>query len=330
MIITRTPFRIPLGGGGTDLPAYASRYGGFIVGAAIDKYLYITINRRPVDDRLWISYSKVEVVDGLEELQHGLVREALRLVGITQGIEIHSISEVVGGTGMGSSASFTVGLLNALHTFSRKSATIKDLAEEAYVIEVERLGHPSGKQDQYLAAYGGITCLEINTDGHVRVEPLLLSGQTLEALEQRLLLFYTGIQRASSDILSDQSAEAKKGEGVVVEQMHEIKRIGLAIKAALERGEVDEFGRLMDEHWQIKRRISNKMSSEWIDACYVEAKQLGALGGKIIGAGGGGFFLLYCPGDKQALRERLARMGLREMRFRIDFSGTQVIANFSR
>ncbi|MBI4356138.1 MAG: galactokinase [Candidatus Omnitrophica bacterium] len=329
MIITRTPFRVPLGGGGTDLPAYSSRHGGFVLGAAIDKYMYITLSRRPIDDRLWISYSKVEVVDAIGQIHHELVREALQLVGIARGIEIHSISEVVGGTGMGSSACFTVGLLNALHALSRKPATVKDLAEEAYHIEVERLGHPSGKQDQYLVAHGGLTCLHIDVNGQVRVEPLLLSTQTLEALQERLLMFYTGIERASAQILSDQSAGASRGDGEVVEQMHEIKRIGLASKEALERGEVDRFGALLDEHWQAKRRISARMSNGWIDECYTEARRLGVTGGKIIGAGGGGFFLFYCPGDKQPLRERLTQMGLREMPFRFDFSGTQVVANFS-
>ena len=327
MILTRTPFRLPLGGGGTDLPAYASQYGGFILGAAIDKYMYITLNRRPIDDRLWVSYSKVEIVDAVDQLNHALVREALTLLNVTRGVEIHSIAEVVGGTGMGSSASFTVGLLNALHTLLHKPASAQDLAEEAYHIEAERLGHPSGKQDQYLAAYGGITCLHIDTSGQVRVEPVHLAEATLEALEQQVLLFYTGIERASADVLSEQSAGASRGD-LVVDHMHEIKRIGLDIKQALEQGQVNRFGELLDAHWQTKRRISSKMSNGWINECYDEAKRAGALGGKIIGAGGGGFFLLYCQNGKQRLRERMAQMGLREMRVRFDFAGTQVMANF--
>jgi len=328
MIITRTPFRIPLGGGGTDLPSYASRFGGFVVGAAIDKYLYITLNPRVVDDRLWISYSQVEVVDRPQQIHHGLVREALQLLGVTQGVEIHSIAEVVGGTGMGSSAGYTVGLLNALHTFCRKPTAAKDLAEEAYHIEVERLGHPSGKQDQYLVAFGGITCLHIETNGQVRVEPLRLSSPTLERLEQGLMLWYTGVQRPSAEILQEQSSGAASGDGRVVEQMHEIKRIGLAIRGALEQGRLEEFGRLLDAHWQAKRRISAKMSNGWLDECYAEARRLGVLGGKLMGAGGGGFFLFCCPGDKQPLRQRLTELGLRELRFRFDFSGTQVVAQF--
>ena len=301
-----------------------------MLGAAIDKYLYITLNRRPLDHRFWISYSRVEVVDRVDQIQHGLVREAFQLLNIQQSIEIHSVAEVVGGTGMGSSASFTVGLLNALHVFSRRPATAKDLAEEAFEIEARRLGHPSGKQDQYLAAFGGLTCLYIERNGDVRVEPLTLADETMEALENNLLLFYTGIQRSSEQILAEQSVGASQQTGPIVESMHEIKRIGLESRDALLRGDVRRFGELLDEHWQYKRRLTSRMSSGWIDECYDEARSVGVLGGKIIGAGGGGFFLFYFEGSKRELRDRMAKRGLTELPFRFDFHGTQLIGNFGR
>ena len=301
-----------------------------MLGAAIDKYVYITLNRRPLDTRLWISYSKVEVVGRVEEIQHGLVREAFQLLNIRQSVEVHSIAEVVGGTGMGSSASFTVGLLNALHVLSRRPATARELAEEAFESEVTGLGHPSGKQDQYLAAFGGLTCLFIEPDGEVRVEPLTLAEETLEDLESNLLLFYTGIQRPSEEILAEQSIGAAQQAGVVVESMHEIKRIGLESRDTLLRGDLQRFGQLLDEHWQYKRRVASQMSSGWIDDCYDEARDAGVLGGKIIGAGGGGFFLFYCDAPKRELRERMAKRGLKELPFRFDFHGTQLIGNFGR
>lgn len=328
MIITRTPFRIPLGGGGTDLPSYYSRHEGFVLGASINRYVYITVNQRPIDERFWISYSEVEDTDAVEQIRHGLVRESLKLLGVGGGIEIHSIAEISSGTGMGSSGSFTVGLLNALHAHVRRPVTQHDLAEAAYRIEVERLKHPSGKQDQYMAAFGGITCLYFNRDGRVRVEPLALTSETLEDLERHLLLFYTGIRRPSERILGEQSAGAAKDSGPVADSMHDIKRIGLEIRDALLRGELRRFGELLHEHWEAKRRVSRHMTSEELDACYAEARAAGAVGGKIIGAGGGGFFLFYCDGSKRELRARMAQRGLRELPFRFDFGGSRMIGNF--
>ncbi len=328
MIITRTPFRIPLGGGGTDLPNYYSRHEGFVLGASINRYVYITVTRRPLDELFWISYSQVEATDHLEEIQHGLVRESLRLLGLGGGIEIHAIAEISSGTGMGSSGSFTVGLLNALHSYMRRSVTMHDLAEAAYQIEVERLKHPSGKQDQYMAAFGGITCLFFNQDGQVRVEPLRLTSETLEELEKNLSLFYTGIRRDSEKVLSEQSSGAAKDSGAVVESMHEIKRIGFETRDALMRGDLRQFGELLHEHWEVKQRISQHVSSSWLNECYADARAAGTLGGKIIGAGGGGFFLFYCDGNKRELRERMTKRGLRELPFRFDFSGSRVIGNF--
>jgi len=328
MIITRTPFRIPLGGGGTDLPSYYRQHEGFVLGAAISRYVYITVSRRPIDDRFWISYSQVEATDRVDEIRHGLVREALRMMGVNGGIEIHSIAEISSGTGMGSSGSFTVGLLNALHVYLRRPVTMHDLAEAAYRIEVERLGHPSGKQDQYMASCGGITSLYFDRDGRVRVEPLAMTSETFEDLENNLLLFSTGIQRPSAKVLLEQSAGAAKASGPVVDAMHAIKRIGLDIREALLRGDLRRFGQLLDEHWHTKRQISPYVSSEWLDDCYAEARDAGALGGKIIGAGGGGFFLFYCEGSKRELRERMAQRDLRELTFRFDFDGSRVMGNF--
>ncbi len=328
MIITRTPFRIPLGGGGTDLPSYYSLREGFVLGASINRYVYITVTQRPIDELFWISYSQVEVTDKLENIRHGLVRESLRQLGLHGGIEIHAIAEISSGTGMGSSGSFTVGLLNALYSYNRRSVTMHDLAEMAYRIEVECLKHPSGKQDQYMAAFGGITCLFFDREGHVRVEPLALTSETLEELENNLLLFYTGIRRSSETLLTEQSAKAAQGTGVVIEAMDEIKRIGLDSRDALLKGDLRRFGALLDEHWRFKQRISDNMSSPGLNESYADALDAGALGGKIIGAGGGGFFLFYCEDNKRELRERMAKRGLRELPFRFDFTGSRVIGNF--
>lgn len=328
MIVTRTPFRVSLGGGGTDLPSYYSRYGGFVVSAAINRYVYVMLNRR-FEDSIRVSYSQTEIVDGPRAVQHPIVREALRFTDMGKNLEIVSIADLPANTGLGSSCAFTVGLLNALHAMKREHLPLEELAEEACHIEIERLGEPIGKQDQYIAAFGGITCLEIDREGGVRPCSLDLPEEVIQELENNIAVFYTGIQRKASDVLSHQSKATDANDERVTQALHAIKEIGREIRVALGHGDLDRFGWLMDQHWQAKHSLSEKVSSSELDRWYEIAKSHGALGGKVMGAGGGGFFMFYCPnGEKSRLREALAAEGLKEMRVGIDFEGSKVLVNF--
>ncbi|MFH0931038.1 MAG: hypothetical protein V1890_03765 [Candidatus Zixiibacteriota bacterium] len=326
MIVTRTPLRIPLGGGGTDLPSYYTQYGGFLISAAIDKYIYVTLNKR-FEKTIRVSYSLTEIVDSVEEIKHPIVREALKLLKIDSGIEITSIADVPSNTGLGTSSAFTVGLLNALHTYKNEKVNAKDLAEEACYIEIELLKEPIGKQDQYLAAFGGIICLDIDRLGTVRVLPLKLSEDALDQLESNTLIFYTGIKRSASEVLGSQSKGASLNENKVIQGMHEIKKIGLEIKECFEKEDLERFGNLLDLHWQSKKTLSDKMTQERIDQWYEIAKKNGALGGKLMGAGGGGFFMFYCNNGKNGLRKTMEQENLKEMRFRLEFEGSKVLIN---
>jgi len=327
MIIARTPVRISLGGGGTDLASYYCKYGGFLIAAAIDKYIFITVNRR-FEDSIRLSYSKTEIVDKVEEIQHPIVREALKLLGYDGSLEITTIADVPANTGLGTSSSFTVGLLNALHTYKRESITAKALAEEACKIEIDILGEPVGKQDQYMAAFGGITCLTFAKNGEVTVTPLNISPDIIEELERHIMLFYTGIRRNSADVLSGQNNASQRDDKKVIENLHKIKEIGEEAKIALESGNVHRFGELLHTHWQSKKNLSHKVSRPEIDRWYALARQNGALGGKIMGAGGGGFFMFYVEGGKGKLRQVMRGEGLREMRFKFDLEGSKVLVNF--
>ena len=328
MIITRTPFRIPLGGGGTDLPSYYSKYGGFIFSAAIDKYMFISINQPIVDDLIRIKYSKSETVSSVGEVQHEIVREALRYLGFQNGIEVTSMADVPAGTGLGSSGAYTIGLLNGLHTLKRDSLPLQELAEEACRIEIDILKKPIGKHDQYIAAFGGLTCLEIRNDGSVKVCNGQISQSIIEELEKNILLFFTGISRDANEILSYQSKTAGYEDSRVADTLHRIKEIGYQIKEALKQGNLAKFGYLLDKHWQTKKNLSGKVSDAQIDRLYEKAKENGALGGKIMGAGGGGFFMFYCEEHRNRLRRAMAEEGLREMRYRFDFEGSKVLINF--
>jgi len=329
MIVARAPLRIPLGGGGTDLPSYYSKYGGFVLSAAINKYVYISINRPQVDDLIRVKYSKSETVEDLNEVQHELVREAMRLTGVERGVEIVSMADVPAGTGMGSSGSFLVALLRALHAMKHEHVAPDQLAEEACRIEIEMVGSPVGKQDQYVAAFGGISCFEIAPSGEVTVTRLPLNNHSLDEFRTNLLLFYTGIQRRAMDILEEQTRDTTQSKEGVVESLHKTKALGLEIKAALDTGDFHRFGELMDVHWQNKKRRSPKISDPRIDRWYEIARDNGALGGKLIGAGGGGFLLFCCPNShKRQLREAMAEEGLREMQFDFDFEGAKVVMDF--
>ncbi len=328
MIITRAPLRIPLGGGGTDLPSYYSEYGGFILSAAIDKYVFINVNRPKTDNSIRLKYAETEIVDRVDDIKHPLFREALRATGVASNIEIASLADVPAGTGMGSSGSFLVALLTALHALKRENIPTSALAEEACTIEIERAGQPVGKHDQYLAAFGGLTCLEIERDGNVRVHPLAVSGDTLEELRNNTLIFYTGIVRRSFDILQQQQRDTQAGDRSVVESLHATKEIGLEIKSAVERGDLECFGRLLDVHWQNKKKRSSRISDSHLDEIYEVAKRSGALGGKLMGAGGGGFFMFYVPnGRKPSVRGAMSAAGLAEMPFDFDHEGAKVLLN---
>jgi len=325
MIITRSPLRVSLGGGGTDLPSYYREFGGFLVAAAIDKYVYIT-KHRTFQQEIIVKYSKLERAASVEQIEHPIVREALKLVGITDPhLELTSMADIPGGTGLGSSGSFTTALLKALHTYKKNLISPAELAEQACDIELNKLGEPIGKQDQYIAAIGGITAFTFHKDGRVEYRPCNVSEETLFNLEDNLLLFFTGYSRSASSILKDQNDRSKQNDSAMLDNLHYTKELGYQSLAALEGGNLEEFARLMDVHWQRKKARSSGMSNQHINDWYDYAMQNGALGGKLIGAGGGGFLMFYAH-DKQKLRHAMRQKGLQEVRFRFDFEGSKVVA----
>jgi len=324
MIITRSPLRIFLGGGGTDLPSYYREFGGFVIAAAIDKYVYITLHQTFFED-LIIKYSQLERVKRLEDIQHPLIREALSLAD--QGaryLEITSMSDIPAGTGLGSSGSFLTALLHALHTHTKTIVPKQELAEQACHIEIDRLGEAVGKQDQYIAAFGGITCFEFLQDDTVAVSPLKLSNEVLANLEDNLVLFYTGYTRSASEILRDQDTRSRTRDSEMINNLHFVKELGLESKKAFEAGDLRSFAEIMHTHWQHKKRRSNNMTNSMIDDWYELGRRNGALGGKLIGAGGGGFLMFYTE-DKTRLRHAMQEAGVREVRMRFDFQGTMLV-----
>ncbi|HEX4123619.1 MAG TPA: hypothetical protein VHY37_02770 [Tepidisphaeraceae bacterium] len=322
MIITRSPLRISLGGGGTDLPSYYRRHSGFLIAAAIDRYVYITLHQT-FQPGLIIKYSKMEQVATVAEVQHPIVREALRVTEITDPhLELTSMADIPAGTGLGSSGSFTTALLKALHTYRKNLVHPQALAEQACTIEIDRLGEPIGKQDQYIAAYGGLTCFQFLPNGHVEASPLKIGPETLYNLEDNLLLFFTGYSRSASSILKDQDDRSKQNDRDVTDNLHFIKDLGFQTQEALESGDLEKFGQLMNMHWEHKKQRSGQMTNRDIDRWYSLARENGAIGGKLIGAGGGGFLMFYAA-DKTKLRHALTSAGLREVRFRFDFEGTK-------
>ena len=329
MIITRTPFRFTLGGGGTDLPSYYSRFGGLVFAAAIDKYMYIAVNRPIVDDLVRVKYSSSETVETVAQLKHELAKAALEYVGISNAIEVISMADIPAGTGLGSSSCYMVGLLNALYTLKRDLRSVGEIAESACHLEMNVLQKPVGKQDQYLAAHGGLPILEIEKDGKVKVRQAKIDFATVDELNRNTLIFYTGITRSADEILRHQDNAVKKENTVVTDSLHQIKEIGYEIIEALESGNLDRFGLLMDEHWEAKKRLSSKIANEKIHKVYDIAKANGALGGKVTGAGGGGFFVLYTNNRHHQLRRAMVAEGLRELRYRFDNDGTKCLVNLS-
>jgi D-glycero-alpha-D-manno-heptose-7-phosphate kinase len=324
MIITRSPLRISLGGGGTDLPSYYRDHTGFLIAAAIDKYVCITLHQTFVPD-LIIKYSRLERVRTVDEVQHPIIREALKVTGVDPaGLEITSMADIPAGTGLGSSGSFTTALLKALHAHEKNLIHPRELAEQACHIELDRLKEPIGKQDQYIAAFGGLTCFKFLPDGQVNAWPLEISNDTLYNLEDNLLLFFTGYSRSASSILKEQDDRSKTNDQSMVDNLHFVKELGYQSKEALESGDLAKFGELMNVHWDHKKKRSGSMSNGHINQWYDLAREHGALGGKLIGAGGGGFLMFYAE-EKRRLRRVMADAGLREVRFRFDFEGTKNI-----
>jgi len=329
MIISRAPLRFSLGGGGSDLPSYAEVHGGFVISAAVDKYVYVTANRRFYES-IRLAYSRTEIVDSVGDIDHPIFREALRLMGIERSIELTSVAELPSNSGLGSSSTFTVALLNALHVYKREFVSSRQLAEEACAIEIEHLGEPCGKQDQYIAAFGSVTALTFDTDGKVHIEPVATTSETLDELESNLVVVYSGVERQARTILGEQGAALRHNERAT-EDMHRIKAIGHEVRRLLERGQVDTYGELLHEHWTRKRQQADSMSDAALDEHYEAARQAGAIGGKLMGAGGGGFFMFYVrPADKRGLIDAMSARGLERLRFRFDNDGARIVANMHR
>lgn len=324
MIIARSPLRITLGGGGTDLPSYYREHEGFLISGAIDRYIYVTV-MRPFAEGIYLKYSELEHVASVGQVKHRIIGEALRMQNLnTPQIEVTTLADIPAGTGLGSSGSFTTALLKALYAHRRQLIHPQELAELACHIEIDRLGEPIGKQDQYIAAYGGLTCFTFHKDNSVTAVPLKVSMDTLFDLEDNILLFFTGYSRSASDILKDQDARTQSSDDEMLKNLHFVKELGYRAKGALEEGNTGKFGELMHEHWEHKKRRSGGMSNPKIDEWYRLGIKNGAMGGKLVGAGGGGFLMFYAV-DRNRLRHAMSRAGLEEVRFGFDFEGTKVM-----
>jgi D-glycero-alpha-D-manno-heptose-7-phosphate kinase len=330
MIVSRAPVRFSLGGGGSDLPSYSREHGGFVVSAAVDKFVFVCVARR-FYDTIRLAYSETETVESVDQIRHRIFRAALKGMGFSGGLELHSLADVPANTGLGSSSSFTVALLNGLHAFRRESVPAEQLAQEACRLEIDVLGEPIGKQDQYIAAYGGISAMTFHPDGRVEVERLDLRDEVIDELESRLVIFYSGVERAASSVLAQQAGAIVENRDAAVERMHRIKALGHETRRILLAGELDAYGEMLHEHWTQKRRLTAAMSDATIDEHYEAARKAGAVGGKLMGAGGGGFFMFYVrPAERRQVHEVLTARGLKPMRFRFDFDGARIMANFHR
>ncbi|CAN5677267.1 GHMP kinase [soil metagenome] len=341
MIVTRTPFRVTLGGGGTDLPSFYREHGGFIFAMGLDKYMYIMLNPPTVDNKIRLHYSRSEIADDIDELQHELAREAFRLHGIRNKIEVSSMADLPDGTGLGSSSAYLVGLLTALHQYRRDFVSLQTLAEEACHIELDVLGKPIGKQDQYMAAYGGMTVLDIARDGSVNVRAVGTASGSLSAFVANTHLYYTGLRRSAVEVLREQDTamrESTKGRGnggaprlnTVSESLLRIRDLGYRILDAVEGEDYDAWGLLLHEHWCSKKRLSSKVSVTSVDALYEHVRrEFGVLGGKIAGAGGGGFLMLYCPREHRRLEQFMQAQGMPRLHYGIEQEGAKVVANLT-
>ena len=329
MIVSRTPFRITLGGGGTDLPSYYKNHGGFIFSFCLSKYMYICINRPSADDLIRLKYSISESVESVEDLQHDIAKACLQRTNIKSRIEIASLSDIPAGSGLGSSSTYTVGLLNALHALSGNYKSLEFLADEACKIEIDILKKPMGKQDQYLAAIGGFVVLEIDKDGKVKSKKIKLKKSIMNELNRNLLIFYTGQQRKNNKILKEQDDSTKTNKQEVLNSLHYIKESGYKILDIVQSGNLDDLGLMFKEHWEMKKKLSSGVTNDKINLVYNIALQNGATGGKISGAGGGGFFTFYCKKNHEQLRSAMKTEGLKELEYSFDLDGSKIISNYS-
>jgi D-glycero-alpha-D-manno-heptose-7-phosphate kinase len=325
MIIVQTPLRISLFGGGTDFPSFFKNEGGCVLTTAIDKYIFVTIKKR-FDDKLRIGYTRTEMVDSVDQIQHELIREALRKTDIQSGVEVTTIGDIPeAGSGLGSSSTVTVGALQAMYTYKGEIVNAERLAREACEVEVETLGRPIGIQDQYIAAYGGFRLMEFLSDGSVNTQQVNLENNRCRKLNESLLMFYTGMTRKSASIL----AEQKKNINERLSLLRQLKQMAYTARDELTNGNLDAIGEMLHESWMLKKELASQISNNTIDDMYMAAKRAGAIGGKISGAGGGGFLLLFCPYEKQdAVREALN--GLQELPFTLEQDGSKVIFNYRR
>lgn len=324
MIIVQSPLRISLFGGGTDFPEYYLQEGGCVLSTAIDKYIFVVIKRR-YDDKLRIGYTRTEMVDSVDEIQHELIREALRITGINKGVEITTMGDIPAGSGLGSSSAVSVGALNAMYTSLGENVHAARLAREACEIEIERLKKPIGVQDQYISAFGGLRFIEFNTDGTIQVERVVLDELVKRRLNENLLIFFTGVTRQADTILAEQQVNISQRMAV----LRELKQMTYTARHELESGNIDALGHLLHESWMLKKQLASRISNGMIEEAYQAARNAGALGGKISGAGGGGFLLLYCPYQRrEAVREALKE--LQELPFRLEPDGSKVIFNYRR
>lgn len=324
MIISRAPARLSMGGGGTDLPSYYERYGGFLMAASINKYVFVMANKRFYES-IRLSYSETEIVDRLDDIRHNIFRETMKYVGVDGGIELVSVADLPAKCGLGTSSVFTVALLNALFAYKRKFCNLSEIAEAACEIEINMLKEPIGKQDQYAAAYGGFNAYWFERDGTVNVEPVRIKEENLEELCNNLLLFHMKKEREAGSVLKHQNQKTKDGDEDTVERLHRIKKIGLETRRIFESGDIDSFGEILHEHWLTKKGLSDNVSDPFIDEAYECARKNGALGGKIVGAGGGGFLLLYCPHNRKKLVSAMAKLGLPPLWFNFEHEGARIV-----
>jgi D-glycero-alpha-D-manno-heptose-7-phosphate kinase len=324
VIIVQTPLRVSFFGGGTDFRTFFAAEGGCVLTSTIDKYIFVTIKQR-FDPKLRIGYTQTELVDSLDQIQHELIRECLRKTGITQGVEVSTMGDIPSASGLGSSSTVTVGSLHAMYTFLGETVPSERLACEACEIEIDRLGKPIGIQDQYIAALGGLRFIEFTPEGQVLSRKIELDTALKRKLNENLLLFFTGVTRRADSVLTEQKANINSRLSI----LREMKQIAYTALDALETGELDTIGRLLDESWQLKKQMASKISNNSLDEMYDAARRAGAFGGKITGAGGGGFLLLYCPNERQeAVREALKH--LQEFPVQLERYGTKVIFNYER
>jgi D-glycero-alpha-D-manno-heptose-7-phosphate kinase len=313
-----------MGGGGTDFPYYYQTHGGFLMAAAINKYVYIMVNKR-FEETVRLSYSRTEIVDDIDKIEHKIFRETLKYLKINRQIELVSVADIPAQCGLGTSSAFTVSLLNGLFEYQKTYVSLEELARAACHIELDILQEPIGKQDQYTASFGGFRAYWFNKDGSVTIEPVAIKDEDMMELQNNIFLFYLKKERPASAILEVQNRKAKEGDKATLERLHKIKEIGLRTKKIFEEGRIDEFGELLHEHWLTKKGLSDKISDHFIDEAYDTARKNGAIGGKVVGAGGGGFLLVYCPRNKSKLVSAMKKLGMNPMWYSFEHEGAKVI-----